>query len=163
MIYEWHCFMYLNSRDMSMSNNAMVWLLKWELFKQPFFMECVWKVAINLFTLTLEQKGKRVGTKKMFQAKWLRIYWLVDTRRPQIVIRWLWQYWSFRSWDRKLVRPLPKNRYVKRNFSIFWKGTREGSCVVRIELIVKFHIFWESHKILWNLHLTFDCMYCSQK
>ena len=27
-------------------------------------MECVWKVAINLFTLTLEQKGKRVGTKK---------------------------------------------------------------------------------------------------
>ena len=27
----------------------------------------------------------------------------------------------------------------------------------------KVHIFWEGHKILWNLPLTFDCMYCSQK
>ena len=28
---------------------------------------------------------------------------------------------------------------------------------------IKSHIFWEGHKILRNLHLTFDCMYCSQK
>ena len=28
---------------------------------------------------------------------------------------------------------------------------------------VKVHIFWEGHKILQNLHLTFDSMYCSQK
>ena len=28
---------------------------------------------------------------------------------------------------------------------------------------IKVHIFWEGHKILRNLHLTFDCMYCSQK
>ena len=27
----------------------------------------------------------------------------------------------------------------------------------------KVHIFWEGHKILQNLPLTFDCMYCSQK
>ena len=27
----------------------------------------------------------------------------------------------------------------------------------------KVHIFREGHKILWNLHLTFDWMYCSQK
>ena len=27
----------------------------------------------------------------------------------------------------------------------------------------KVHIFWEGHKILRNLHLTFDCMYCNQK
>ena len=27
----------------------------------------------------------------------------------------------------------------------------------------KVHIFWEGHKILRNLHLTFDCIYCSQK
>ena len=27
----------------------------------------------------------------------------------------------------------------------------------------KAHIFWEGHKILWNLDLTFDPMYCSQK
>ena len=27
----------------------------------------------------------------------------------------------------------------------------------------KVHIFWEGHKILRYLHLTFDCMYCSQK
>ena len=27
----------------------------------------------------------------------------------------------------------------------------------------KVHISWEGHKILQNLHLTFDCMYYSQK
>ena len=27
----------------------------------------------------------------------------------------------------------------------------------------KVHIFWEGHKILWNLLLTVDCMYCGQK
>ena len=27
----------------------------------------------------------------------------------------------------------------------------------------KVHIFWEGHKILRNLHLTFVCMYCRQK
>ena len=27
----------------------------------------------------------------------------------------------------------------------------------------KVHIFWEGHKILRNLPLTFDCMYCCQK
>ena len=26
----------------------------------------------------------------------------------------------------------------------------------------KVHIFWEGHKILRNLHLTFDFVYCSQ-
>ena len=29
-------------------------------------------------------------------------------------------------------------------------------------LFIKVHILWEGHKILWNLHLNFDCMYCSQ-
>ena len=29
--------------------------------------------------------------------------------------------------------------------------------------LCKVHIFWEGHKILRNLPLTFDCMYCSQK
>ena len=28
---------------------------------------------------------------------------------------------------------------------------------------IKAHIFWEGHKILQNVPLTFDCMYCSQK
>ena len=27
----------------------------------------------------------------------------------------------------------------------------------------KVHIFWEGHKILQNLPLTFDCMYCSKR
>ena len=27
----------------------------------------------------------------------------------------------------------------------------------------KVHIFWEGHKILRNMHLTFVCMYCRQK
>ena len=32
-----------------------------------------------------------------------------------------------------------------------------------LNLFFKVHIFWEGHKILRNLPLTFDCMYCSQK
>ena len=32
-----------------------------------------------------------------------------------------------------------------------------------VKYFIKVHIFWEGHKILQNLHLTFDCMYCSQK
>jgi len=28
---------------------------------------------------------------------------------------------------------------------------------------VKVHIFWEGHKIIWNLHLTFDCVFFGQK
>ena len=27
----------------------------------------------------------------------------------------------------------------------------------------KVHIFWDGHKILWNLHLTFDWDYIGQK
>ena len=39
---------------------------------------------------------------------------------------------------------------------------------VKLSIIYEFttskvDIFWEGHKILRNLHLTFDCMYCSQK
>ena len=30
-------------------------------------------------------------------------------------------------------------------------------------IFFKVHIFWEGHKLSRNLHLTFDCMYCSQK
>ena len=40
-------------------------------------------------------------------------------------------------------------------------------CSVRYELmkmnLFKVHIFWEGHKILQYLHLTFDCVYCSRK
>ena len=32
-----------------------------------------------------------------------------------------------------------------------------------VALIYKVHIFWEGHKILQNLPLIFDCMYCGQK
>ena len=44
--------------------------------------------------------------------------------------------------SRLFVRVQPENTYI------FFQG--------------KVHIFWEGHKILRNLHLTFDCMYCSQ-
>ena len=40
-----------------------------------------------------------------------------------------------------------------KNFSIVEKGRSEG----------KVYIYWEGHKILRNLHLTFDCIYCGQK
>ena len=34
--------------------------------------------------------------------------------------------------------------------------TKQKSCI-------KVHIFWEGHKILRDLKLTFECMYCCQK
>ena len=34
---------------------------------------------------------------------------------------------------------------------------------IMVRTIYKVHIFWEGHKILRNLHLTFVCMYCRQK
>ena len=40
-------------------------------------------------------------------------------------------------------------------------GTDVWQKVVYLEF--KVHTFWEGHKILQNLHLTFECMYCSQK
>ena len=35
--------------------------------------------------------------------------------------------------------------------------------VYRYIVMFKVHIFWEGRKNLRNLHLTFDCIYCSQK
>ena len=35
-------------------------------------------------------------------------------------------------------------------------------CTGSTTLCFKVHIFWEGNKILRNLNLTFDCMYCSQ-
>ena len=52
-----------------------------------------------------------------------------------------------------------------------WNGQNKTCSVIfmlhrygnYICFIFKVHIFWEGHKILRNLHLTFGCMYCSQK
>ena len=46
---------------------------------------------------------------------------------------------------------------------IFSKKATKHDKIFTIDLTFKVHIFWEGHKILQNLHLTFDCMYCSQK
>ena len=42
-------------------------------------------------------------------------------------------------------------------------GLLQVWCCSRIRDAVKVHIFWEGHKILRNLHLTFVFMYCRQK
>ena len=56
------------------------------------------------------------------------------------------------KWDSiKLER---RQLAVQYKFVVFVGGSGEQ---------YKVHIFWEGHKILRNLHLTFDCMYSSQK
>ena len=40
------------------------------------------------------------------------------------------------------------------------RGPHEGRNTIYVG---KVHILWEGHKILQNLPLTFDCMYCSKK
>ena len=47
-------------------------------------------------------------------------------------------------------------RYLSK--AVFTKALLNGELIE-----IKVHIFWEGQKILRNLHLTFDCMYCSQK
>ena len=56
-----------------------------------------------------------------------------------------------------LVRP---SRIPHRNSKIIFVLGADKS-LERLES--KVHIFWEGHKILRNLPLTFDRMYCSQK
>ena len=45
------------------------------------------------------------------------------------------------------------------------EGLKEGSeySLTSTVLSFKVHMFWEGHKLLRNLHLTLECMYCSQK
>ena len=43
------------------------------------------------------------------------------------------------------------------------KNTRLFFLYFFVVIWFKVHIFWEGHKILRNLPLTCDCMYCSQK
>ena len=48
---------------------------------------------------------------------------------------------------------------------IEWKYVSKSLCNIWQSfpcLLDKVHIFWEGHKILRNLPLTFDCMYCSK-
>ena len=51
-------------------------------------------------------------------------------------------------------------RYVVK-FIYFEKATKFEE--ISLSFDVKVHIFWEGHKLLRNLHLTFDCMYCTCK
>ena len=81
-------------------------------------------------------------------AKWLLGNWeLVDIR-----FKTGFQYSSILSFDLS-TKPAIKlwhefqSPLNLRNF--YWQN--------------KVHILWEGHKILRNLPLTFDCMYCSQK
>ena len=57
--------------------------------------------------------------------------------------------------------------YPKYSYGIgIWISTAMNSgfsLCMSVVRVIKVHIFWEGLKILQNLHLTFDCMYCSQK
>ena len=43
------------------------------------------------------------------------------------------------------------------------ENREESERAIWFKEFCKVHIFWEGHRILGNLPLTFDCMYCSQK
>ena len=47
------------------------------------------------------------------------------------------------------------------NLSIYFASSVQMLIQKWINWIIKVHTFWEGHKILRNLHLTFDCIYCS--
>ena len=62
----------------------------------------------------------------------------------------------------KLERNSTKMPY-KNWFRVMNTFTLDILFYVQIILFFKVHIFWEGHKILRNLHLTFDCHYIGQK
>ena len=47
-----------------------------------------------------------------------------------------------------------------KKFAWFCKDLK---CVLKWRYFIKVHIFWEGHKIMRNLHLTFDWHYIGQK
>ena len=53
--------------------------------------------------------------------------------------------------------------YILWNLKLIQTSKSHLNKVNSSSILFKVHIFWESHKILRNLPLTFDCMYCSQK
>ena len=55
--------------------------------------------------------------------------------------------------------------YNWNSYRNFWRirGKFAGKFPRPFQRIIKVHIFWEGHKILWNLPLTFDCSTYSQK
>ena len=48
-------------------------------------------------------------------------------------------------------------------YCLFFKESKRSVCQNRLPKLNKVHIFWEGHKILLNLHLTFDWHYIGQK
>ena len=50
----------------------------------------------------------------------------------------------------------------KQNFVVNIQDSEFGKLVVRWREQDKVHIFWEDHKILWNLHRRFDQYYIGQ-
>ena len=78
------------------------------------------------------------------------INWSFILRRSQN-----WQYWQISS---KFVSFLQN-----KNFYELFLYILPLIFVLKSESFIKVHIFWEGHKILQNLHLTFVCMYSRQK
>ena len=73
-------------------------------------------------------------------------------------------------WNQSSAESVISNSLAQQNFCLQWPLI--GMAIPRkISLLnqgikewqFKVYIFWEGHKILQNLPLTFDCMYCNQK
>ena len=96
------------------------------------------------------------------------IFWLLFSR-SQVVIKWtnFWQNIFTKTPSSHSVKILNEKCCHLMTFwwrlKSQWKQGPENLCLWCKSYKFKFHIFWEGHKILRNLHLTFDCMYCSQK
>ena len=59
-----------------------------------------------------------------------------------------------------MIRP---ESFLLMKWSIMIENCQKNLMLLSDSSTNKVHIFWEGHKILRKLPLTFDCMYCSQK
>ena len=102
----------------------------------------------------------------LFHKKRFNFAFLKNRYRKRIrLIYFLEWRWTL-TWFSPLSSVMPK---VSRMSEKFLERLEKKSSsfpkskIFKVKLVIKVHIFWEGHKILRNLQLTFVCMYFRQK
>ena len=86
------------------------------------------------------------------------ILWLIDDSCPITFygnIIFFWNFWRKEIWEILQFMESPELNW----FKVFPFFQMNWTCELIFHECNKVHIFWEGHKILKNLHLTFDWHY----
>ena len=126
------------------------------------------KRALNIFHRRMDVIGYACTQLSLVGWEWkLAVMQIVITLGACWIRTWGHGVESSLRWRKlfNLKNKLP-SLYQRQNQSYFRWQTNQRADLWNLDQFLstdKVHIFWEGHKILQNFHLTFDCMYCSQK